>query len=577
MLLLLSSLQPAQAERPASTKLFPRDTLAYVSIPSVQGLVDRFKETSLGLMAQDPQMKALVDQVYGSVLDSSKPLEENLGVSLPELLAVPNGEVALGVVVPLESRPALLVLLDTGENVAAVDKLLERADRALSEAGASREAEQADGLQVTVYTLEGARRRQVVYVQKEGTLIVSTDLLAVRDLLTQWKEGSLPSLSDNPQFGAIRHNVVSGSEEPQILWFLDPINLVKEVGRGNSGVTVAVALFPALGVNGLKGVGGSIALSQGQFDSVSRVHLLLENPRTGVVELLALSTGDVTAERWVPAQTATYMTLHWDVNKTYKKLGDLIDTFQGEGAFKRQVQQRVPAGVELDVETELLPLLAGRLTYITLVEEPITPRSQSPLIGIKLTDSKAAQPIYDRLAGAFDSMLERKNYLGKPYLKFKPAEIAEPTEEQQQQFQPQPCFAILGDYLLVGRESLLEKAILATGDESRSLGQSLDFKLIASKAQRQSGGSRPSMFSFQRPEEGLRFLHGLAGADSTRQGLERGGENNPFLKELNKALDANPLPPLSALKKFVAPGGAVMISDETGIRYTSFTLRRSDE
>ncbi len=574
LFLILVTLQPLQAQRPSSIKLFPKETLAYLSIPDAQGLATRFQETSLGLMAKDPQMKPLVEQVYTAILDSSKPLQDALGVTLPELLSVPNGELAVGLVLPPESRPALLVLLDTGEKVSAVQTLLDRADRALLEAGAAKQSEQADGLEVTVYSIDGPRRRrQVVYVQKEGTLIVSTDLLAVRDLLAQWKDPSLPSFADNTQFGAVRHNVGSGSEEPQLLWFVDPVNIVREVGRGNTGATVAIALFPSLGVDGIQGVGGSVALAQGQFDSVSRMYLLLSSPRTGVVELVALDTGDVTPERWVPSQTATYTSLHWNVKKTYKKLGTLIDSFQGEGAFKRQVQQRVPMGVELDIETELLPLLAGRITYITYIQEPITPRSQSMLLGIKLTDPKAAQPIFDRLAHGFDHTIERKNYLGKSYVKFRPAELEDP---QQAANQMRPCFGIVDDYLLIGRESLFEKAVIAMTDPSKCLGESLDFKLIASKAQRQSGGSRPSLFSFQRPEEGLRFLHGLANADSTRQGLERGAENNPFLKDLNKALNSNPLPSLSALQKYVAPGGAVMVSDETGIRYTNFTLRRTE-
>jgi hypothetical protein len=194
-------------------------------------------------------------------------------------------------------------------------------------------------------------------------------------------------------------------------------------------------------------------------------------------------------------------------------------------------------------------------------------------LGIRLVDGKQAQNVFDRIAQGFDSVLERKRYVGKPYVKYRPSQA--PDDETSSA--PPPCFAIFGDYLLMGRESLLQKAMLATSDPSRSLGQSLDLKLIASKAQRQSGGSRPSMFTFQRPEEGLRFMYGLATADSTREGLQRRSEDNPFLKDLNKALHDNPLPPLSVLQKYVAPGGAVLISDQTGIRYTSFTLRRMDE
>jgi hypothetical protein len=405
-------------------------------------------------------------------------------------------------------------------------------------------------------------------------LILGTDLVAVQDLLAQWQDGDLPSLSENTQFAGVRRNVTGGSEPPQLIWFVDPINAVREFGRGDTNATVAIALFPSLGLDGLQGLGGSLAFGQEQFDTVGRWHILLNPPRTGIVELIALQTGDVTPEPWVPAEVATYATVHWDVKKTYKKLGAMIDSFQGEGAFRRQVQSRLPPGVELDVEKELISLLAGRMTYITQIEEPITPRSQSPLVGIKLVDAKQAQSVFDRLVDGFSNILERKNYLGKPYVQYRPAN-AQDTEDSR--IQPRPCFGIVGDYLLIGRESLWQKAMLATSDPSKGLGQSLDFKLIASKAQRQSGGNRPSMFSFQRPEEGLRFMHGLATADSTRAGLARQAENNPFMKEVNEALNQNPLPPLSALKKYVAPGGAVMINDEAGIRYTTFTLRRSDE
>ncbi len=575
LLMGLVPLHPAQAQRPPSTKLFPKATLAYLSVPDVQALAERFKQTSLGLMAQDAQMKPLVDQVYAAILASAQPLEENLGVSLSELLALPNGELALGFVVPTESPPALLALLDTGENVAALQRLLDRADRALVE-GAPRvkPKKPAASRSRSTRSTRRARTRQVVYLQKEGTLILGTDLSAVQDLLARWKDGSLPSLADNQQFAGIKYNVTSGAEKPQLNFFVDPINFVKEMGRGNTSATLAIALFPSLGLDGLQGIGGSLAFAEGQFDGINRFFVSLNNPRKGVVELVALSTGDVTPENWVPAQAATYTTLHWDVQKTFKKLGVLIDSFQGEGAFKAQVQQRVPAGVELDVERELIPLFAGRVTYITQIEEPITPRSQMQLLGVKLVDGKRAQGVFDRISRAFDDVIERKNYVGKAYLKYRPVGAAEDAQERGG---PPPCFAILGDYLLIGREALLEKAFLATTDASKSLGQSLDFKLIASKAQRQAGGNRPSMFSFHRPEEALRFMYGLATADSTRQGLERRGETNPFMKDLNKALNENPPPPLSVLQKYVAPGGTVMVSDETGIRYTSFTLRRMEE
>ncbi len=82
------------------------------------------------------------------------------------------------------------------------------------------------------------------------------------------------------------------------------------------------------------------------------------------------------------------------------------------------------------------------------------------------------------------------------------------------------------------------------------------------------------MISFNRPEEGMRMLYGLVASEQTREGLRRGGENNQFLKSLGKSLDDNPLPPFAVLRQYLAPGGAMVVDDETGIHYMAFSLNR---
>lgn len=102
----------------------------------------------------------------------------------------------------------------------------------------------------------------------------------------------------------------------------------------------------------------------------------------------------------------------------------------------------------------------------------------------------------------------------------------------------------------------------------------LDFKLIASKISRQAGGAKPALLRFERPEEGLRFLYEFANSDAARKGLKSGGENNKFLKALGQTMEDNPLPPFAVIAKYFAPGGGMVVDDETGIHVVSFTLRR---
>lgn len=578
LLLMSSAAQSAQAERPPATELLPQSTFVYLAVADSQVLVERFKETSLGQMSQDPQMRPLVNQVYAALVEAAKPLEQRLGLTLTELLSLPQGEVAVALVAQNERPPAIVALIDTGEQARSVETLLDRSGRTLVEAGATQHVETVDGVDLTLYTLDGRRQRQIAFFQKDGTLAVSTDLAALEDLLAAWKGGQAATLSQNPDFAAIAKSVAGAAgEEPQVSWFVDPVNAVRALGQNSSQAQVGLALLPVLGLDGLKGLGGSLSFSTGQFDYINRAHVLLEEPRAGVVEMVALGTGEVVPESWAPAQTANYWTVYWNAQTTYGKLARLVNSFQGEGAFQRQAQQRLLDRSDVDLEREVLPALAGRFTYLTAIEEPITPRSQSQLIGIKLKDAAAFQATFDKVAASYQDVTVKGSFGGVAYVKYAPPELGEaPAAAGEAPQRPRPCFALVGDYLLIGRESLLEKAIVASQDSRKSLADALDFKLIASKAQRQAGGGLPSLFNFNRPEEGLRFMYGLATADSTRESLTRRGDNSPFLKNLNQALQQNPLPPLSTLEKYVAPGGAVLIDNETGWHYTSFTLRRAE-
>ena len=130
-------------------------------------------------------------------------------------------------------------------------------------------------------------------------------------------------------------------------------------------------------------------------------------------------------------------------------------------------------------------------------------------------------------------------------------------------------------YLIVtDRTSFLKKVIVAKSDASQSLAKELDFKLIAGKIKRQVGGAKPGMITFSRPEEGFKVLYEMATGDATRTQLAEAADGNEFFGALNGALERNELPPFSVLAQYLAPTGGMLVSDETGIHYTGFALKR---
>jgi len=573
-LLLGAVTRPALAERVTAPKLLPKNTVAFVRVANVPELTGKFKETSIGRMAEDPKLKPLIGQVWTAVMTEAGRIEEEVGVSLSQILDVPQGEVALALVAPEDSEPVLVALLDAGRNMDTVRKLLERGTQLAGQRGVDESTEKYEGTTFHAFKFTGRRGRQrtAVWFEKDTTFVLVSDLEIAKQLVDNWEKGSDESLATNKRYSAIMQRCRGSKDEtPQITFFVNPIELVTSIGQGNSAVQVGLALLPTLGLDGLHGVGGSIAFATERFDSIIHVHVLLDNPRSGVLELIAFEEGNTTPESWVSDDVARYVTLNWDVEKTYTGLAKLLDSFQGEGATSARMKRDFSDRVNVDFEKEFLPLFAGRFSYATRFERPIQPNSQGHLLAARLSDAKQGQEVLDKLMVQAGDGVEKKTYGGLTYYY-----VARSLFGNSQRVDPasQPAVAVVDDYLMVtNRGSMIEKAILTKSDPKLSLANALEYKLIASRIDRQAGG-KPVMISYDRPEEAFRFVYDLVQSDNARDGLSRGAEDNRFLGNLDKALKENPLPPFSVLSQYLAPGGSMVTDDETGLHYMAFTLKR---
>jgi len=564
------------AARPPSAKLLPERTAVLLSVADVRDLSQRFMNTAMGRMSRDPQMRPFVDHLYASLAEAVASVEDRIGLSLPELLAIPQGEITLALIAPKDAPPDFLFLLDAGSHVSGARELLRRGTEALDQSGADRSEQRVAGTKFVVYDGVGRRNRTLAYFEKDGAIVVGSNVGMLTEFLARWNGEKGTTLADNRRFAAVMRQCRGAEgEPPQLIWYADPILLMQSIAQENAGVRIAVAMLPTLGLDGLQGVGGSLAMDVGQFDSIAHTHLLLDNPRTRVLELLALDSGDMQPESWVPGDAASYATLHWKIDKTYKTLTDLVDGFRGEGALSRLLQRRIKDRIGLDLEKDLLPALAGRITHVTWVERPVTPTSQRTLVAFKLNDAASVAGVLEKLSRQNQQYVTRQTYVGKEYYTFVPPQRGDRPPNPRA---PVPCFGIVEDCLVIAdRPSIIEKALLTARDPSNSLAEALDFKLIASKIRRRCGGTKPAMITFTRPEEGMRILYEMAVADQSREQLRKRAQRNPLFKTLNTALETNPLPPFAVLQRYLAPEGAMVVDDQNGIHYMGFTLRRNPE
>ncbi|MCH7726618.1 MAG: hypothetical protein IH991_09090 [Planctomycetes bacterium] len=577
----------AHAERPIAPKLLPENTLVFVRVASAPELVEKFKETSIGKIGQNEKIKPLIGQLYGSAAEAFTQIQDQIGVSLDELLALPQGEVCVAIVEREGSQPTLVAILDVGDRIASARKLLERADELASDRGLNKRTETVGEIELTIYEgLPGGN--EAVIFERDRTIVITGDQTLSTEILARWdgqadKEDR--TLADNRKFLTIMSRCKGTKDErPQITWYADPIKLVEAFAQGPA--RTALAFLPVLGLDGFLGVGGSFIMAPEDFDGIVHFHVLLDNPRAGVIDMLALSSGDTTPEDWVPPDVNNYMTMHWDVGKTYSKLETLIDSFNTEGMFADIVQQRLSDRIGVDFEKDFIDALDGRFTYITAIVPPVSINGQANLIGAKLKDAKKFRRTLEKVLETTELPLEKKTFAGVKYYQvdvpfgpgrpFRPADGENgPPRPNIPLRQPKPCLAIMGDYLVISDSTeLLQRAIKTKNDSKKSLANELDFQLIASKIKRQTGNKKVGMITFNRPKDALQMLYDVATDKETRKSLATGAEDNEFLSVLNKALKDNPLPPFAELAKHLAPGGGLVINDETGFHYMGFTLKR---
>lgn len=598
----------AWAERPTAAQLLPESTFIYLRVQNTQDLVAKFQETAMGRMLADPQMKPLAQKLFAEIETMFTPVQQQLGMSLSEILALPQGELAFAIVSVDNGRPSPMLLLDVGEQAPAARKLRERLEVIAQERGGELATEKIGETEIRVMKRPSdpapvaeeeseksrvevqrnqnsaevrvrARRRdgpsQVVFFEREQLLVLSDNRAVIQWMLQAWNGEQPATFVNHRRFATVMSRCTNDKEgTPQAVWYVDPISFLRRASQGNFSLQASLSVLSGLGLDGIRAIGGSFVLSPADYDSISHIHLSLDNPRAGVVQMVALREGDLTPEPWAPSDAQSYMTLHWDFNQTYSAFGKVYNTFRGENVLSADIKRSISEPLGIDFETELLPLLDGRVTVLQWVEKPVRVNSQTNLIGVKVKDAAVARPLLERLAQKFPDRLTLQPFRGTPVYRLAIPQPANRPADQNVRI-PEPAIAIVGDYLL-GSDSaqLVEHAITTQSDPNGSLANELDFKLIASKAARLSGKRKPGMLTFSRPEEGLRMMYDMATNDSLRQRLTQQAEQNPAMGILDRTLRANPLPPFAVLAQYLAPAGGAVIDDETGVHYVSFALRR---
>lgn len=600
---------PCTAARPGAPHLMPHDVLAYARIDDASEMREIFKDSSFGRMLNDPKLKPLASDLYGAGAELFEKLSEQLGVSLDELLSIPDGEVAFALLpfgvssdsqekaspkaetkTPDDSPEAIrerinqrrrrnamvgaLGILETGDQEPLLKTMLDRLADQLANQNYVNNDREVLGVQITGFRAPSVSQPGIEFCQVDGVTLFGVGEGVVEDALQRWKgkaEGK--TLAQNEDFAAVMGPCVGAEDtEPQITFFVNPFGIAERfIKNAGGGAALVWPIVADLGASKIKGIGGSSFTGNDFFEGILHVHVLIESPRDGFFAVLRPKSGDINPPNWIPDDVSSYTAVYWDFPNAYKGLGRILDRFQGEDTLARKVETPFLERTKIDLQKELIDQMTGRVTMARWYEPPAKVNSQTRLVAIEMKDPARTAETLNKLAKAFPNQLE-KQYEGSVVVYRRPARADAIAPEGMRP--PQPQLALLGNHVVFcDSTAFLQRAIRADAGAVPRLTGVVEYDLIASEVGGKLDGQPAFLFSFSRAQETLRQFYEMAAAPGAKEDLARAGETNETAAKLSEIMKNHELPPFDALSKYFAPTGAFAYDSPTGIHYTTFTLR----
>ena len=582
--------------RPQTPELLPKETVALVTIPQVSRVLPQVRETSLGKMFQDPELRPWAQEIYGWVGQVFGRVAEQAGVGVGELASMFEGEISIALAESSEG-PALVVLVDFAEDEVRINELLSTLEKSI-QAGRARLGETTlVGLRVRMLEREAARTERFYYLVLDKTFIGASYPDVLEKVLAAWvrKRGSgssqsgpegergggaaslkdVSTLQESSGFLAVLSECRKlQKERPLVFWYVDPWNLLRAAGRDNPNVQFLLVVSPLLGLDRITAAGGAISAAIGPLDWFTQSHLMIQGERTGALGLLSFGAGDYRPPRWVPAECTNYSTLNWRLQEGLEAIRTILDGFRGQGSLARDLN-RLSQFLRIDIEQEIVPVLTGRIVLASYIEWPASAASRTQLVGLEVRDSEKARDLVNRLGERFANVFSKEEAGAHQFfVAQRPLGPRSATVEDPRRL----TFGCVEGWILIAdRKEAFQKAVASLEGASPTLGETEEFKQMAARIDERVNPLELALMTYEFPRENLRYLFELAQSPEGRRRLEEAAQTQRWAQAILSLTSKQGLPPFGVIEKYLVPQGSVLLSDETGLHYLTFTFREAPE
>lgn len=551
----------------AFEKALPGDTLVYANIANVKALKGGVAETRLAQLLSDPAMKPFVDGVTGEVTKLLDMAEQISGISLPQIVSLPTGQVSIAIK-PTEgdSLPKIYFLADCKGNDDSVKSLLDRLFTTAEELGLSKK-EEGD---LTIFSQGEAKAGQeLCFGFKNSVLVIGNDPSSLGAAIEGLESGVQNSLADNAQFKSFREKT-GGEGDVEV--FGD----IAKVLESNTAGSENEAYVAMLGLNAFQTAGLSVSLGKGDYEASVQIVVNVRG-QTPLFSLFNMPVKEIKPEKWVPDGVVSYTSFNWDVDLFYATLTSMVNA--ASPGMMAQVDAMVagpdPDNPLLSIKDDLIGPLGNRLSIVSDLAEMDGKPTARTLIAWQLDDSDRLNALIDRIMALLGGTvpLQNKMVKGNKVYFFPLGDIL--AAQMPDGDMPVPVgvvgFSITKThFFLTTHVELLDKVLDPEG--TTPLAENPEYQKIAAQFPAQS-----SMIMYAKADEQAKAaweaLKSGALANALRQQMEQSDEMSAFLSGLVDSLDGKNLPDFDVVRKYMAPSGGFATMTDTGVHFTTFSLK----
>ncbi len=584
--------------RPSTEDLLPETTVVYFQIDNVQETLPKLMSAEI---LEDENIAPFVERMYQEAEAAyAESAQDKVGMTLQQIRDLPSGEMCFAVIAPRRKNLEVLVAIEIDPESEAAEAALGSTDHwkeQLSAQGLTETVKATDsGVEIYTYNIPDAPRQAHAFVH-DGWFVSCTSRDELIAILARWdglEVKKVRPLSKNRKFVTIMNRCRDTEDvQPEIRFFVDPISLARSGFRGNGGALVAMNFLPTLGLDGVLGFGGSAAFQSEQFKAVFHGHLLLANPRAGILEMLALKPGDSEPQPWVPADMSNYMSTHWDPQQLITELEKLVNTISGESNFKETVVGPFQEETGMDLYTDIIDTLDGRVTFVQWSD----PDGQYLLnvacnsIAIGLQDEEKAKEVIDTLLAKFSEEEDVENIEVVAHEGVDMWVVSQPEERRERRQAriedrtgdipmrlPEAAFCLLDSSLVFCDSVDMMKHLIDTSrGKAGALAQDEEYSKQMQTLLRAAGSDVPCAVTYSKPDGPIKDLVRLASDDRSKAFLDSVSDEVPALARLRIALEEEPVPAFEQLERHLKPAGMIVTTDDTGYHMLTFQYASDEE